>query len=165
MNVTMIGLTEQTMQIPDCSLLGLQCGRHSSGNIWVGVGISPDSANLPVVQDAGYSFWQKYAGHKKAVSYVVYMNNAELVSASTDSSLRLWSIGDGKAVRKYAGHVNEKNFVGLSADGDFVACGSETSQVRCGFFTERRRGGCQNRRRLRACDHLPERGKSGQTMV
>lgn len=60
---------------------------------------------------------------------MVYMGDRELVSASTDSSLRLWSIGEGKAVRKYAGHVNEKNFVGLSAEGDFVACGSETSQV------------------------------------
>jgi len=127
--------------------------------------ISPTLGNLPDVQDAGYSFWQKYAGHKKAVSYVVYLNNTELVSASTDSSLRLWSIGDGKAVRKYAGHVNEKNFVGLSADGDFVACGSETSQVRCRFYNERKIGGYQGRRRLRALDHLPEWGKPGQTMV
>ena len=61
---------------------------------------------------------------------MVYMGNGEVVSASTDSSLRLWSIGEGKAVRRYEGHINEKNFVGLSAEGDFVACGSETSHVR-----------------------------------
>jgi hypothetical protein len=26
-------------------------------------------------------------------------------------------------------HTNEKNFVGLAADGDFIACGSELNSV------------------------------------
>lgn len=58
------------------------------------------------------------------------MSNSELVSASTDSTLRSWNTLDFEPVRTYSGHVNEKNFVGLSLSGNFIACGSETSEVR-----------------------------------
>jgi hypothetical protein len=123
MNLTRFGLIWRILKFvfdlhSDCS----EASTSMRGTSVV-VGIRRSSEN------GRYSLWQEHAGHKKAVSYVVYMNNKELISASTDSSLRLWSIGDGKAIRSYAGHVNEKNFVGLSAEGDFVACGSETSQV------------------------------------
>jgi E3 ubiquitin-protein ligase RFWD2 len=36
-----------------------------------------------------------YRGHRKAVSYVKFMSRTEFVSASTDSSLKLWVIGNG----------------------------------------------------------------------
>ncbi|KAI8845211.1 WD40-repeat-containing domain protein [Chytriomyces cf. hyalinus JEL632] len=84
-------------------------------------------------------------GHKKAVSYVKFISNNEIVSASTDSTLKLWSLGasSGDAtsktmyderprnIRSFSGHVNEKNFVGLSVNcsGDFIACGSENNSV------------------------------------
>lgn len=58
-----------------------------------------------------------------------YLNSTELVSASTDSTLRLLDTRRQTAVRKYSGHANEKNFVGLSSSGDFMACGSETNEV------------------------------------
>jgi len=70
--------------------------------------------------------------HKKAVSYVRWMGN-ELVSASTDSLLRLWDVKGSKGicVRTYTGHVNEKNFVGLSVTSNgMIACGSEDNTVR-----------------------------------
>lgn len=70
--------------------------------------------------------------HKKAVSYVRWMGN-ELVSASTDSLLRLWDVKGSRGVclRTYTGHVNEKNFVGLSVTSDGrIACGSEDNTVR-----------------------------------
>ncbi|KAL3154242.1 hypothetical protein ABBQ32_013742 [Trebouxia sp. C0010 RCD-2024] len=70
-----------------------------------------------------------YRGHRKAVSYVRYLNSSELVSASTDSTLRLWDTKACTAGRVFSGHNNEKNFVGLSVDGDFMACGSETNEV------------------------------------
>jgi E3 ubiquitin-protein ligase RFWD2 len=70
------------------------------------------------------------AGHRKAVSYVRYLNDNELVSASTDSTLRLWNIARHSVTRLFEGHLNEKNFVGLSADGEFIACGSELNEVR-----------------------------------
>lgn len=33
-----------------------------------------------------------FSGHKKAVSYVKFLSNDELASASTDSTLRLWDV-------------------------------------------------------------------------
>ncbi|WZZ49714.1 hypothetical protein YC2023_049821 [Brassica napus] len=35
-----------------------------------------------------------FSGHKKAVSYVKFLSNNELASASTDSTLRLWDVKD-----------------------------------------------------------------------
>lgn len=72
-----------------------------------------------------------FKGHKKAVSYVKFLNGKEMVSASTDSHLKLWNVDephDG-CVRSYVGHVNDKNFVGLATDGDFIACGSENNAL------------------------------------
>ena len=44
---------------------------------------------------------------------------------STDSELRRWDYGLTRTTKVYHGHVNEKNFVGLSAhaSGDYIACG------------------------------------------
>ena len=89
------------------------------------------------------------SGHRKAVSYVRFLPSGhELVSASTDSTVCVWDINracqiaehgnqdfDGnssgsKLTRIHDGHVNEKNFVGLSVGTDeYIACGSETNEV------------------------------------
>ena len=53
-----------------------------------------------------------------------------MVSASTDSSLRLWHLPSRTCTRVFNGHTNEKNFVGLSCEGEFLASGSEASEVR-----------------------------------
>lgn len=72
-----------------------------------------------------------FKGHKKAVSYVKFLNDTEIVSASTDSQLKLWSTHSQRShcQRSFKGHVNEKNFVGLATDGDYVACGSENNSL------------------------------------
>ena len=77
-----------------------------------------------------------FKGHRKAVSYVKFLNDRELVSASTDSQLKLWSVDDNVSNRSFRGHTNEKNFVGLSTtDGsnddrrDLIACGSENNAL------------------------------------
>uniref|UniRef100_A0A803LRK4 RING-type domain-containing protein n=1 Tax=Chenopodium quinoa TaxID=63459 RepID=A0A803LRK4_CHEQI len=70
-----------------------------------------------------------FGGHKKAVSYVKFLSNNELASASTDSTLRLWDVKDSLPVRTFRGHSNEKNFVGLSVSSEYIACGSETNEV------------------------------------
>ncbi|OQR78480.1 ubiquitin-protein ligase E3B-like [Tropilaelaps mercedesae] len=70
-----------------------------------------------------------FKGHKKAVSYVKFLNAKELVSASTDSQLKLWKTDDPQCLRSFTGHVNEKNFVGLATDGDYIACGSENNSL------------------------------------
>ncbi|KAG0333235.1 coatomer subunit alpha [Podila humilis] len=70
-----------------------------------------------------------FKGHRKAVSYVKFLGREELVSASTDSTLKLWNTSRMTCVRTYTGHCNEKNFVGLSASGDWISCGSENNSV------------------------------------
>lgn len=62
-------------------------------------------------------------GHKKAVSYARFLSNNEIVSASTDSQLRLWRVTEGQCLRTYRGHVNEKNFVGLAVSSGYIVCG------------------------------------------
>ena len=71
----------------------------------------------------------EFLGHKKAVSYVNFMSSSELVSASTDSELKSWHTERGVCLRTYRGHLNDKNFVGLSVTPDFIACGSENNAV------------------------------------
>ncbi|CAF1103032.1 unnamed protein product [Adineta ricciae] len=68
-------------------------------------------------------------GHKKAVSYARFLSNNEIVSASTDSQLRLWRVTEGQCLRTYRGHINEKNFVGLAVSSGYIVCGSETNTV------------------------------------
>ena len=68
-----------------------------------------------------------FKGHKKAVSYVKFLNSTDLVSASTDSQLKLWDVNQKHCVRSFTGHTNEKNFVGLATDGDYITCGSENN--------------------------------------
>ncbi|KAF5746115.1 photoregulatory zinc-finger protein COP1 [Tripterygium wilfordii] len=70
-----------------------------------------------------------FSGHKKTVSYVKFLSNNELASASTDGTLRLWDVKDNLPVRTFRGHSNEKNFVGLTVNSDYIACGSETNEV------------------------------------
>lgn len=70
-----------------------------------------------------------FKGHRKAVSYVKFINKEEIVSASTDSQLKMWNINNPHCLRSFVGHVNEKNFVGLATNGDYVACGSENNAL------------------------------------
>ncbi|XP_047256476.1 E3 ubiquitin-protein ligase COP1 isoform X2 [Capsicum annuum] len=70
-----------------------------------------------------------FSGHRKAVSYVKFLSNNELASASTDSTLRLWDVKENVPLRTFRGHTNEKNFVGLTVNSEYLACGSETNEV------------------------------------
>ncbi|KNC77536.1 hypothetical protein, variant [Sphaeroforma arctica JP610] len=69
-------------------------------------------------------------GHKKAVSYVRFLSNNEIASASTDSTLKLWKLDQtDPIVETFTGHSNTRNFVGLTSNGDYIACGSENNAV------------------------------------
>ncbi|KAF6002558.1 coatomer subunit alpha [Cyanidiococcus yangmingshanensis] len=71
-----------------------------------------------------------FRGHSKAVSYVRFFpNGRELVTASTDATLRLWDLQTSESLRVYSGHCNERNFVGLTVKTDWIACGSEDNSV------------------------------------
>uniref|UniRef100_A0A0N5ART3 RING-type domain-containing protein n=1 Tax=Syphacia muris TaxID=451379 RepID=A0A0N5ART3_9BILA len=70
-----------------------------------------------------------FQGHYKPISYVKYVTRNEVVSAATDSQLRIWDVNTGSCIRTLKGHLNEKNFVGLATDGNHVVCGSENNQL------------------------------------
>ncbi|KAK3851448.1 hypothetical protein Pcinc_041899 [Petrolisthes cinctipes] len=70
-----------------------------------------------------------FRGHRKAVSYVKFVSSEDIVSASTDSLLKMWNVNKSHCVRSLQGHINEKNFVGLATDGEYVACGSENNSL------------------------------------
>jgi E3 ubiquitin-protein ligase RFWD2 len=65
-----------------------------------------------------------FKAHRKAVSYVKFSNQDEFISASTDSSLKLWNLNEGQCLTSFHGHTNEKNFVGLTVnDAGYIATG------------------------------------------
>ncbi|XVF81561.1 hypothetical protein PTKIN_Ptkin15bG0164300 [Pterospermum kingtungense] len=70
-----------------------------------------------------------FSGHRKTVSYVKFLSENELASASTDSTVRLWDVKENLPLRTFKGHTNEKNFVGLTVNKEYIACGSETNDV------------------------------------
>ncbi|XAR53828.1 hypothetical protein NMG60_11022521 [Bertholletia excelsa] len=70
-----------------------------------------------------------FSGHRKAVSYVKFLSSGELASASTDNTLRLWDVKENLPLHTFRGHINEKNFVGLTVNSEYIACGSETNEV------------------------------------
>lgn len=72
---------------------------------------------------------QVFKGHRKAVSYTKFVNNNEIVSASTDSQLKLWTLDKSYCTRTFQGHSNEKNFIGLATDNGYIACGSEDNSL------------------------------------
>jgi E3 ubiquitin-protein ligase RFWD2 len=51
-----------------------------------------------------------FRGHKKAVSYVKFLNSESLVSASTDSQLKLWNVNQESILQNSfsAGNVSDK---------------------------------------------------------
>ncbi|CAN8252125.1 unnamed protein product [Cochlearia groenlandica] len=78
-------------------------------------------------------------GHNKTVSYARFLDGGTVVTAGTDGCLKLWSVNSGRVIRTYEGHVNSRNFVGLSVwrNGALFGCGSENNRV---FVYDRRWG-------------------------
>lgn len=74
-------------------------------------------------------------GHNKTVSYIKFIDSLNLVSASTDNTVKLWDLSMSTSrvldcpLQSYTGHLNVKNFVGLSVSDGYIATGSETNEV------------------------------------
>ncbi|KAK8573685.1 hypothetical protein V6N13_009773 [Hibiscus sabdariffa] len=74
-------------------------------------------------------------GHNKTVSYVKFVDANTLVSSSTDNTLKLWDLSMCNSrvidtpLQTFTGHMNVKNFVGLSVSDGYIATGSETNEV------------------------------------
>lgn len=83
------------------------------------------------------------SGASRAVSYVRFMDEHTVIGASTDNTIRSWDISNIvdsltpvqtalSYQEEYTGHVNERNFVGLSVHPDgYIATGSEDNSVYC----------------------------------
>eukprot|EP00262_Sarcandra_glabra_P011055 TRINITY_DN26753_c0_g1_i1.p1 TRINITY_DN26753_c0_g1~~TRINITY_DN26753_c0_g1_i1.p1 ORF type:complete len:682 (-),score=87.53 TRINITY_DN26753_c0_g1_i1:165-2210(-) len=105
------------------------CVKYNPGSsIYVAVGSADHHIHYYDLRNASVPV-HVFSGHRKAVSYVKFLSNNELASASTDSTLRLWDVNENCPVRTFRGHTNEKNFVGLTVNSEYIACGSETNEV------------------------------------
>ena len=81
------------------------------------------------------------SGANRAVSYVRFMDASTVIGASTDNAIRSWDVSNVTDTplqtaqshqEEYTGHVNERNFVGLSVHSDgYIATGSEDNKVYC----------------------------------
>ncbi|KAK7405257.1 hypothetical protein VNO78_06457 [Psophocarpus tetragonolobus] len=74
-------------------------------------------------------------GHNKTVSYIKFVDNMSIISASTDNTLKLWDLTMcasrviDSPIQTFTSHINVKNFVGLSVSDGYIATGSETNEV------------------------------------
>ena len=86
-----------------------------------------------IMVSGGTGCLQVLRGHHRPVSFAKFMGRHRLVTASVDSSLALWNLdqGSGQLFRRYEGHTNRKNFVGLSVclETELMATGSECGQA------------------------------------
>lgn len=64
-----------------------------------------------------------------SIKYPRYKSSKHFDCSSTDSALKLWDRETEICKRTFTGHLNEKNFVGLSINGDWISCGSENNTL------------------------------------
>ncbi|KAJ4837623.1 WD repeat-containing protein rup2 [Turnera subulata] len=82
-------------------------------------------------------------GHRKTVTYVRFMEGGKVATAGADGCLKLWDLegagGYSRAIRTYRGHVNSRNFVGLSVwrEGGLLGCGSESGNNQVFVYDKR----------------------------
>lgn len=50
-----------------------------------------------------------FKGHRKAVSYVKFLNSEDIVSASTDSQLKLWNVNQSHCARSFTGETTSSS--------------------------------------------------------
>ncbi|PKU87918.1 Protein SPA1-RELATED 3 [Dendrobium catenatum] len=110
------------------------------------VQFSPESGRIIAVGSADHNVYCydlrniriplcKFVGHSKTVSYVKFLDSSNLISSSTDNTIKLWelSMGASRVLDNpnltFSGHTNVKNFVGLSISDGYIATGSETNEV------------------------------------
>ena len=48
-----------------------------------------------------------FKGHRKAVSYVKFLSSEDIVSASTDSQLKLWNVNQSHCARSFTGETTQ----------------------------------------------------------
>ncbi|OAY70909.1 Protein SPA1-RELATED 3 [Ananas comosus] len=124
---------------------GSSCTIKTNANV-CSVQFSPDSSHFLAIGSADHRVYCydrrnirvpscTFIGHSKTVSYVKFVDSSTLLSASIDSSLKLWDLSTctsrviDNSLQTFTGHTNLKNFVGLSISNGYIATGSETNEV------------------------------------
>jgi WD40 repeat protein len=73
----------------------------------------------------------RYSGHRGGVTSVTFSpQGTQLLSGSSDKTLRVWDAATGREVRCMCGHVGSVASVAWSADGDLLASASDDQTVR-----------------------------------
>ena len=68
-------------------------------------------------------------GHIESVNAVdITPDGKFIVSASSDMTLRLWSIKKGEALRVFDGHSGEVNAIAVTPDGQSLVSGSRDNR-------------------------------------
>mmetsp|Transcript_21542 Transcript_21542/g.52432 ORF Transcript_21542/g.52432 Transcript_21542/m.52432 type:complete len:316 (+) Transcript_21542:88-1035(+) len=74
---------------------------------------------------------RRLTGHNGPVSDVVISSDGQFcMSASWDTTLRLWDIGTGNTVRKFTGHTKDVFAVAFSADNRQIVSGSRDRTIK-----------------------------------
>ncbi|CAL9187223.1 protein SPA1-RELATED 4-like isoform X1 [Musa acuminata AAA Group] len=139
------GSDDGAVKIWNINQAGSVCTVKTKANV-CSVHFQPDSAYSLAIGSADHKIYCydlrnlripscTLADHMKTVSYVKYLDSSTIISASTDSSLKLWDLSTSISrmietpLQTFTGHINIKNFVGLSISDGYIATGSETNEV------------------------------------
>ncbi len=101
---------------------------------------SPDGSTLALALVGSSEFWllnvedgnvtNKVRGHTFRVNSLDYSPDSSLlISASNDTTVRLWRAADGEQLHMLEGHVGAVNSAVFSRDGSRIASGSEDGTV------------------------------------
>jgi E3 ubiquitin-protein ligase RFWD2 len=121
---------EQTRSVLTVETIANVCSVqfHPTNLHYIAVGCSDHNAYVYDLRNVNQPV-TVLSGHKRAISYAAYSKDSELLTASTDNTLRLWNVVDGTTTRVLSGHMNQKHFVGLAIQDDWISCGSETNDL------------------------------------
>ena len=121
---------EQTRSVLTVETIANVCSVqfHPTNLHYIAVGCSDHNAYVYDLRNVNQPV-TVLSGHKRAISYAAYSKDSELLTASTDNTLRLWNVVDGTTTRILSGHMNQKHFVGLAIQDDWISCGSETNDL------------------------------------
>nr|AEE63537.1 unknown [Dendroctonus ponderosae] len=88
----------------------------------------------PTEQDnegiAGYAL-RSLSGHSQAIQDLALSSNSKyVISASWDSTIRLWDVEKGNTIRTFKGHTSDVNSVALSPDNRQIVSGSRDKTIK-----------------------------------